>query len=102
MDPSLLITWKRNAFARLGLLQCPQTWAEYNGSNNGPFTIQGKSNLQRKGFILDSLDFSGTILDSWQCTPWSGVLATCHKFYLYTNPMVENPQKRITDTTPRD
>jgi len=36
-----------------------------------------------KSFIMDSLAFSGKILNSRQYPPWRRVPATCHKFNLY-------------------
>ena len=38
--------------------------AEFNGSNNGPFTIQGNA-ITRKSSAFDNVDFSGKLLDTW-------------------------------------
>ena len=58
MDPSLLITKKAILLKNLAFYNALKTWAIDNGSNGRPFTIQGNSNLQRKGFILDDLALS--------------------------------------------
>jgi len=47
----------------LAFYNAPKSWAIDNGSDSGPFTIQGNSNLQWRGFVLDGFAFSKKILN---------------------------------------
>ena len=83
-EPFSWLQRKQYFYKTLAFYNAPKTWAIYNGSHNGPIKIQGNSNVQWRGFILDGFAFLEKILNSWQYPPWCRVPANCHKFYLYT------------------